>query len=242
VTLCVSAWGAGDLPRIETISADALEQHRLVPALDGERARKIVGCGRLLPETDVRIVDPDTREACPPDRVGEIWIRGPQLASGYWNKTDETRERFGARTTAGEGPFFRTGDLGFLAASELFVTGRIKDLLIVRGLKHYPHDIERTAEKAHASLRPGCSAAFATEDGVGQRLVLAAEVEKGHTPNADELRNAVKRAVSEGHDVKLHEVVLLPASTIPKTSSGKIQRSACRRAYLDGTLEPWEPR
>ncbi|MBI3181648.1 MAG: fatty acyl-AMP ligase [Myxococcales bacterium] len=239
VTLCCSGGGTAPTPRVLGLSALELEHSRVAEANAGERARRVVGLGRPVDGLSVRIVHPDTHAGCREEDIGEVWLQGPNLASGYWNKPGETSAAFGARLASGEGPFLRTGDLGFIAHRELFITGRIKDLLIVRGLKHYPQDIERLAEKSHPSLRPGCSAAFGVGEGAEQRLVLVAELEKGQRPSPGEVEAAAKRAVAESHDIELHEVVLLKPSSIPKTSSGKIQRSACRRDYLDGTLERW---
>ncbi|MEA2694314.1 MAG: hypothetical protein QOJ16_3701, partial [Acidobacteriota bacterium] len=211
---------------------------------DVEGARGLVGCGRPWSGQRVVIVDPDSGVPRPPDQEGEIWIAGPSVAAGYWNRPEETARTFGARLAgSGEGPFLRTGDLGFLAGpagGDLFVTGRSKDLIILRGRNLYPQDVELTAEGAHPALRPGCGAAFAVERAGEERLVIVHEVERqAATAGASALETiaqAVRRAVAEEHEAAVEEVVLLRGGTIPKTSSGKIRRHACREGYLNGGL------
>ena len=229
------------LPVHETFSEAALESHRAEAALPSA-GRTLVGCGQAWLGQEVAIADPESCRRLAEDAVGEIWVAGPSVARGYWRQPEVTARDFGARL-AGEtdaGEFLRTGDLGFLHDGELFITGRLKDLLIVRGRNHYPQDIELTAEESHEALRPGCSAAFAVDD--DERLVVALEVERRAmaatrgAAAAETVADAVRQAVAEAHEVQIHEVVLLRFGAIPKTSSGKIQRHACRDAYLGGTL------
>jgi acyl-CoA synthetase (AMP-forming)/AMP-acid ligase II len=222
-----------------------------------ENVRSLVGCGQSASEQAVVIADPETGQPQPSGVIGEIWIAGPSVAQGYWNRPEETARCFQA-CLAGteEGPYLRTGDLGFILDGELFVTGRLKDLIILEGRNHYPQDIEHTVEQAHPSLRPGCSAAFLAEVGGKERLVVSAEVEprflkilskeNGHSRppggngpmvDAKEVNAAIRRAVAEQHDVTVHVVSLLKPGRIPKTSSGKIRRHACRARFLAGTLE-----
>jgi amino acid adenylation domain-containing protein len=162
------------------------------------------------------------------------------VAGGYWGKPEESERTFGARLPDGSGPYLRTGDLGFLLDGELYVTGRLKDLIIVRGRNLYPQDVERTLEASHPALRAGCGAAFAVEAGGEERLVVVQEVER-HGVRAvgdiEAIAEAVRRAVAEEHEVQVHDLVLLRTGTVPKTSSGKIQRHACRAGYLAGELE-----
>ena len=197
--------------------------------------RDPVGCGRTAAEQTVAIVDPEACKPCAPGREGEIWVAGPSVAAGYWGRPEETERTFGARLASGEGPFLRTGDLGLLADGELFVTGRRKDLIILRGRNHYPQDLEWTAEASHPALRPGCAAAFSVDREGEERLVLLCEVERSAADPAG-VAEAVRRAVAEEHEVAVEEVVLLRAGTILKTSSGKIRRAACRAAYVAGEL------
>jgi acyl-CoA synthetase (AMP-forming)/AMP-acid ligase II/acyl carrier protein len=239
-TLMVTISNRGVAPVACHVDAGDLEQHRVTPATDGTAgARTIVGCGPLEADPRVAIVDPPTSITCPADAVGEIWVSGPSVAKGYWNRPEETTRTFGAfLADTGEGPFLRTGDLGFVRDGQLFVTGRLKDLVIIRGVNHYPQDIEQTIERAHAGLRAGAGAVFAVDTDGEERLVIVQEVERLHRhANLDEIAAAVRRAVTEEHEVEPYAVVLIQPATIPKTSSGKIQRGACRTAFLNGTLQ-----
>ena len=167
-----------------------------------------------------------------------MWVKGPSVALGYWNRPEETGHVFRANLAdTGEGPFLRTGDLGFFDRGELFITGRLKDLIIIRGLNHYPHDIEQTVEKAHAGIRPSCVATFTIEDDESTRLVVVAEVERTARGQVDAIIEAIRREVSREHELIVDCVVLLKSGGIPKTSSGKIQRHACRSALLADTLD-----
>ena len=175
--------------------------------------------------------------------MGEIWVRGESVADGYWERPEVSRETFQAHLTDGRGPFLRTGDLGFLhpnatGSEELFVTGRIKDLIILRGRNLYPQDLETTAEAAHAALRPGCGAAFAVEVEGEERLVLVQEISRHAKVEHEELRQTIREAVAAAHEVQAHDIVFLREGTVPKTSSGKIRRRACHAAYLDGSFTP----
>ncbi len=199
--------------------------------------RRLVSCGRAWGEQRIAIVDPETGSERAPGETGEIWIAGPSVARGYWRNPEATRHDFAARLAAtGEGPFLRTGDLGAFLDGELYVTGRIKDLVILRGRNHYPQDLELTAEQSHADLRPGCGAAFAVEIGGEERLVVVQEVERHRRSGFEELAAAIRRAIAEEHEVQVHEVVLVRAGSVPKTSSGKIQRRLCRELYRADNL------
>ncbi|MCA9927204.1 MAG: AMP-binding protein, partial [Anaerolineales bacterium] len=209
------------------------------PTQNSEPAQMLTGCGHSLPRQSIVIANPQTRQQCVPGDIGEIWISGPSVAQGYWGKAEETAVTFAATLADNNaGPFLRTGDLGFLQDGELFVTGRIKDLVIIRGRNHYPQDIETTTEQAHPALRPGCSAAFAVTAADAEQLVVVVEVDQRH-PNLDPeaVAQTVRERIAAAHDVQPHAVVLIKARTIPKTSSGKIQRYACREQYLDDSLE-----
>jgi acyl-CoA synthetase (AMP-forming)/AMP-acid ligase II len=226
-------------------------------AKEDPASRVMVSCGRAWLGQDLVIVDPETLTRCDDRKIGEIWVRGPSVAQGYWHRPVETAETFDGRLAeagagpsgSGEGegepdtaPFLRTGDLGFLDGGELFVTGRLKDLIIIRGRNLYPQDIELSVERAHPALRPGCGAAFSVEIGEEERLVVVHE----HERTADDapldpgtveaIADAIRQAVAEQHEAQVQQVVLLRAGTIPKTSSGKIQRRACRAALLAGRL------
>jgi acyl-CoA synthetase (AMP-forming)/AMP-acid ligase II len=215
------------------------QQHRIAPVEDGARdGRTLVSNGAPLLDTRVAIVDPATGTRCAPDGVGEIWVASPSVAQGYWNRPQETRDTFQARLAPhGDGPFLRTGDLGFLKDGQLFVTGRLKDLIIIRGNNHYPQDIERTVQQSHAALRPDCGAAFSIDIDGEERLIVVQEVERQTEATQAELVKAIRWAVAEEHEVQVHDVALIRAGTIAKTSSGKIQRRACREAYMSGALK-----
>jgi acyl-CoA synthetase (AMP-forming)/AMP-acid ligase II len=208
-------------------------------------SRTLVSSGHAWLDQELAIVDPETLRRCAAGKVGEIWVRGPSIAQGYWKRPEATAETFQGRL-AGEpaaAPFLRTGDFGFLDGGDLFVTGRLKDLVIIRGRNLYPQDIELTVERSHPALRPGCGAAFSVEIGTEERLVVVQELERTEGSAAlaadavDAIAEAVRRAVAEEHEAQVQQIVLLRAGSIPKTSSGKIQRRACRAALLGGKLE-----
>lgn len=259
-TLIVSGGLKAALPITYAVQGETLESARVV-ATSGEEegVRTFVGCGQALGDQKIVIADPESFIQCPPDQVGEIWVSGPSVAQGYWNEPEGTEHTFRAYLAdTKEGPFLRTGDLGFLRDDELFVTGRFKDLIIIDGRNHYPQDIELTVEQSHPSLRAGCCAAFSVDAGGEERLVVVAEVKRGYEPDrrqeqvqpaldsargslldVKEVIRAVRRAVAEYHDLQTHDILLLKAGSIPKTSSGKIQRHACRAGYLAGSLNVW---
>lgn len=227
-----------------TVNAAALEAHHVLLDDGAEGggqaprgARTLAGCGSAVDGQRLLVVDPSTATVCGPDRVGEIWLAGPNVAQGYWERPAESEHTFGGQLATGEGPFLRTGDLGFLRAGELFVTGRSKDLIIVRGRNLYPQDLELCAERSHPVLQPNSSAAVTVEvDGVEQ-LLLIAEVRRGvDLPPAADVARAVGREIAAEFEVGLHGLVLVRATTVPKTSSGKIRRRAARQSFLDGTL------
>jgi amino acid adenylation domain-containing protein len=236
-TLLVSAGSTAAPPVVEAFDGPELERGRAEPAAAAEgRRRDLVGCGHAWSGQEIAIVDPESGRLCPPDQVGEVWVAGSSVALGYWERPEETELMFRGRTADGRGPFLRTGDLGILREGELFVTGRIKDLVILRGRNHYPQDIEATAERSHPALRPGCGAAFAVEGENGERLILVWELAPTAVADAGQVAEAVRRAVAEEHEIGVHEVVLLAAGACPRTSSGKVQRHACREGYLTNGL------
>lgn len=240
-TLIVSGGIKREPPIIRSFDAQALDEHRVLPAragAAGQAQRRLVSSGRVLPGEEAAIVDPETGRPLSGECVGEIWIHSSSVAQGYWNKDAETQRTFGARLEGDPRPYLRTGDLGFLQDGELFVTGRCKDLIIIRGRNLYPHDVELTVDKCHPSLPTGTGACFAIEVGNEERLVVVHELsrKRGQT-NFQEIIAAIREAVLEDHEAPLHSVCLLKPGKLPKTSSGKVQRSACRTAYLQGELE-----
>jgi len=239
-TLLVSASQKTDVPVFCTVQAAALEKNLIVEASKLDLGvRTMAGCGRLVGDMRVVIVHQETLTQCMPDQVGEIWVSDPSVAQGYWNRPEETKNTFCAYLAdTGEGPFLRTGDLGFLKDGELFVTGRKKDLIIIRGTNHYPQDIEWTVEQSHPALRAGYGAAFSVDIEGSERLVVVQEVER-HYRNLDveQVVGAIRQAVAEYHELEVYAISLLKTGSILKTSSGKIQRHGCRAGFLDGSLD-----
>jgi len=239
-TLMVSGGFKAALPVLKTVQAEALEQNRIVAASsENDSTRTLVGNGQAVVNQQIVIANPETFTRCQPNEVGEIWVSGPNVAQGYWNRYVETQNTFHAYLAdIGEGPFLRTGDLGFLQDGELFVTGRLKDLIIIGGRNHYPQDIELTVEQNHPALRSGCGAAFSVEVGGNEQLAIVQEVEREHIRNLDAATviTSIRKVVAEQHELQTYAVVLLKTGSIPKTSSGKIQRHACRAGFLAGSL------
>jgi acyl-CoA synthetase (AMP-forming)/AMP-acid ligase II len=242
-TLVVSSGRRAYEPRPVTLCADRLAVDKAVETVKSETpGYRITSCGPFSCGTRVVIARRDTGERCGPGEIGEIWIQSKSVAQGYWNRPEETRRTFHARLAGdGEGPFLRTGDLGFIDEGELIPTGRIKDLIIIRGRKHYPQDIERTVEECHEAILDGCVAAFGVDSEGEESLVVVAEVNRHRLrdfPNFDDVLVAVREMVVKQHEIPLHAVALLRPGSIPKTSSGKLKRYACRAGLLDGTLQP----
>ena len=239
-TLKVTACRNGQEPVLCSVQLTALEQNKIVVVPpEHENAYTLVGCGSPMKETKVVIVNPDTLTRCDPDEVGEIWVSGPTVTQGYWNNPEATQHTFCAYLTDNsEGPFLRTGDLGFLQDDELFVTGRLKDVLIIRGANYYPQDIELAVEQCHSALRPGCGVAFSFTENGEEHLVVAQEVRRAFSRrlDVDEIVLSVRQTIAAYHALKVHTVLLLKTTTIPKTSSGKIQRQQCRQRFLQGEL------
>lgn len=236
-TLIVSGVPRGIPPTYLTVDRDALAVRRVIEAEPGDvSAVTLVSTGRPLGDMRVVIVDPETNKQVEPGHVGEIWISGLSVAKGYFERPEETEASFGARLADGQGPFLRTGDLGFFANDDLYVVGRIKDLIIIRGRNIYPQDIELTIERMSPAIRPGCVAAFSVDIDGDERLVVAAEVDPAKGAPA-ELPKLAIAAIGTGHDVQLHELVMLGSGMLPKTTSGKIQRRGTRAAYLADELQ-----
>jgi len=237
-TLLVSGGYASNPPVIRTFETSALEEDQVADGEPGdEGVRGLVGCGSTIPDQKIVIADPKNMKRCDDEQVGEIWVRGPSVAQGYWRQPELTDEVFHARLQdTGEGPFLRTGDLGFIRDGELFVTGRLKDLIIIHGRNYYPQDVELTVEQAHRRLRSGGCAAFSVETDDREQLVVVQEVERRKKGGMESVYEAIRRDVAAEHDLVVNAIVLVKAGSIPKTSSGKIQRHACHKAYVDGTL------
>lgn len=226
--------------RSVSVAREALEVARVArPATAGEPTRRIVGCGVPGPDTRIAIVDPTTGQPVRPGQVGEIWLDSPSVAAGYWRRPSDTADTFGAMTATGEGPYLRTGDLGFVADGDLFVAGRAKDLIVLNGRNYHPIDIEQICETGVAGIRRDCGAAFAVEDddGAVERLVVVYEVDSGMTDEQHlAIIDGIRRCCSRESSVTPYAIVLIKARTMPKTSSGKVQRWLARRQFLSGEL------
>jgi acyl-CoA synthetase (AMP-forming)/AMP-acid ligase II len=202
----------------------------------------VVGCGRALAGEEIAVVDPDSGQRLGTDNVGEIWVRGDNVAQGYWRNLEASEAIFHARIPDDDsGPWLRTGDLGFLdETGELFITGRIKDVIIIRGANHYPQDIEDTVQSSDPALRRHGGAAFAIADAErDERLVIVQEVERTERNRIApaELAGRIREAIVIEHDIVPYEIVLLRPGALPKTTSGKIQRALARQLWLDGGLD-----
>ncbi len=239
-TLLATTTPRGKKPVLLPIKTSAIEQNKVVVAdsVEADGVRIVPGCGQKVCDMQIAIVAPDTMTLCPDDEVGEIWLSDPSVAQGYWKRPDVTKETFCAYLQdTNEGPFLRTGDLGFLHDGELFITGRIKDLIIIRGTNHYPQDIEWSVQQLHPALRPDYGAAFSIQDRGEEKLVVVQEVER-RTENLDteKLIADIRQEIAEQHEIQVYAVVLGKPGNILKTASGKIQRRACRDKFLAGTL------
>ena len=238
-TLFVSGTTTSTGPVIQAVQTDALERNQVVTASsEAPDCRLLVGCGEMGAGHEVCIVDPERLTRCEAGAVGEIWVAGSSVANGYWNRGQETTDTFEARLAdTGQGPYLRTGDLGFVLNENLFITGRSKDLIIIRGRNHYPHDLEATAEKAHPALRACIGAAFSVDMEGEERLVLVHEMNPRTQAETGAVIAAVRQAIAEEHELQVYAVVLVRSGEIPRTTSGKIQRFLCRKAFLAGDLE-----
>jgi acyl-CoA synthetase (AMP-forming)/AMP-acid ligase II len=256
VTLMATGGRKDEAPIVSNVRRRELEQNRAVGAAEGESdILKLVSCGRSPDNQELLIVDPETRVPCPLGQVGEVWLSGPSVARGYWGRPEESRNTFQSqRADTGGGPYLRTGDLGFLKDGDLFVTGRLRDLIICDGRNHHPEDIEQTVEQSHPAIRPGDCAAFSIDVESEEGVVILAEVSRAYRPAAADVQGngaslkesrdalyvevgkSIRRAVAESHGLRAHAVLLLKPGELLRTSSGKIRRQACRAAFLDRTL------
>ncbi|AFZ34734.1 Long-chain-fatty-acid--(acyl-carrier-protein)lig ase [Stanieria cyanosphaera PCC 7437] len=255
-TLIVSGGSKKNGVITKTVQAHALEQNQVITAkVAQENARVLVGCGQSLPDQEIIIVNPETLIRCQSTEVGEIWLRGTSVASGYWNQPEMTENTFNAYLAGTQiGPFLRTGDLGFIEDGELFVTGRLKDIIIINGRNHYPQDIEQTVEASNPIILPRGTASFSVEIAGEEKLIVLAEIDRRYWElnrtsklNNDEVQKSlnevkeliqiIRREVYKNHDLQPYKILLLKPNSLPKTSSGKIQRHACRASFLTDTLE-----
>ncbi len=252
-TLMATAGTRSAEPVIREFDRGSLEAGTGARAGTSELGQTLVGCGKSIADQELAIVDPSTHRRCPEGDVGEVWLRSPSVAKGYWKNAEATRQTFQAKIIE-EGPrsYLRTGDLGFLDQGELYVTGRCKDLLIVRGRNLYPQDLEACAAEAHPALHGGRGAAFVVDEFNQRKQEITSE--RKHERNNDDQRlvllheaslkpgtdhavlRAVREAVEEEFEVELHSVVLLRMGTLPRTTSGKVQRRQSRREWRERSL------
>jgi acyl-CoA synthetase (AMP-forming)/AMP-acid ligase II len=240
-TLLISGGTRGGGHVTRSVSRGALQAHTAGAPVDPGDAQLVVGCGRALAGEHIAIVEPERRVRLPADRVGEIWVSGTNVARAYWRNDAATRGELKAEIDGEDDRWLRTGDLGFLDPSgELYVTGRIKDLIVVRGINHYPQDIERTVQSLDNALRENCGAAFSVPDEHGEEsLVIVQEVERTarHSIDTAEIKGQIREAVADSHELSARHITLIRPGALPKTTSGKIQRKLARRLWLDGGFE-----
>lgn len=244
-TLMVSTHYHQKSPVFRKIRIADLQLHRWVEASDSDKKEDIyelTSCGRAGIQMELKIVNPESKRLCAADEIGEIWIKGPSVGAGYWGRAQQTEEVFYASILGEEGrqgPYLRSGDLGIIRDGLLFVTGRIKELIIIRGKNHYPLDIEKTVRKAHPALEHASGAAFSIRGASREKLVIVQEINKQFRTKADphEIVQKIKEHVFLEHDLSVDEVYLINPVSLPKTSSGKTQRILCARKVQQGTLE-----
>jgi natural product biosynthesis luciferase-like monooxygenase protein len=239
-TLLVTA-RSSSIRSVIHVDSELLKQGKVEGAPEGSpRSKAVMAVGSAGARNPVAVVDPETRHLCAENKVGEIWITGASVAQGYWKKLKDTRKTFHARPRGARvGRYLRTGDLGFIRGEQLFITGRLKDLVIIRGQNFYPHDIEDTAAKSHPALSLGRSAAFSIDAAEGERLVIVQEVQRKAESSLDceAIVRAVRESIAAEHQLHAHAVVLIRAGTLPRTTSGKVQRKACRDEFLSNSLK-----
>ncbi|ORW14883.1 fatty-acid--CoA ligase [Mycolicibacter nonchromogenicus] len=240
-TLLVSADPSPEVVGVRYVDSAALRENRAVDA-DPGNALPVVSCGPPVYGQRVVIADPETHRQLGDDEVGEIWVSGPSVAQGYWERPKENAHSFEAYLDTGEGPFLRSGDMGFLCKGEIFVTGRWNDLITIDDSNYYPNNIEPTVQACHPGLLVDRGAVFAVQPkpNADNRLVIVQELDyHQQVPDTQYpgIIKAIRAAVSEKHGLDPHDVLLVPGMRIPTTSSGKIQRSECRRQFLAGELE-----
>jgi len=238
-TLLVACKGARtDSPAVK-LDRDALNKGRAVEIAGSQQGRSLVSCGGLIQDHTIAIVNPETRQRCSDTEIGEIWLSGPSIAQGYWNRDKETQEGFRARLEdEPEKGFLRTGDLGFVRDDELYIAGRIKNIVIIRGLNYSCEDIEEIAQASHPAVQSSAGAAISVEDADGERLVVLQEVSRPHVRHVDcaEAVASIQESIVMYYGVSASDVVLVMPGSLPRTTSGKIQRHKARERYLNGRL------
>jgi natural product biosynthesis luciferase-like monooxygenase protein len=228
---------------IKRFDTKLLETNQAVEVESQEDGLALVSCGKSLADQKLLIVDPESLNPAGTGVVGEIWVAGPSVARGYWQKPELTEQVFQAYTSSGEGPFLRTGDMGFIHDGELYISGRLRDLIIINGRNHWPQDIELTVEGSHPAVEPAGVIAFSIEVEGKERLVVVCEIARSEARTADlkVMTERICNAVAREHEVEIHAVEFLNPKALPKTSSGKVQRRLCRDKFLSGALSTFAP-
>ncbi len=255
-TLLIAGGSCQEKVKIKTIQASELQFDRATVGKieDGQKVRHLVSCGSSIPDQTIIIVDPQKSTQRAEGEIGEIWVKGPSVARGYWQDREKTKQNFAAYLAdRQDGPFLRTGDLGFILNGELFCTGRLKDMIIINGRNYYPQDIEKTVEQNHPEIRPHCSAVFSYPIAGDEKLAIAVEIERSYHRaqknqanstkeilSTEELIKSIRKVIFVYHELQVHTTLLLKPGSIPKTPSGKIKRYATRASFLDGSLEAIE--
>lgn len=241
-TLLVSGKPKNKLPNYVHFDKESLEQgtpkETDINTTDAKNTLELVSCGHVAKGLDIRVVDPDTGSTLPSGQVGEIWVRGNSMSEGYWRKPEINELAFKKQPQGEDNTdYYTTGDMGFIHEGEVFVTGRIKDLIIVRGRNLYPQDIERACLNAHPALKQSIAAAFALQDGEEEGIGIIVELKKEQRAAEDEIKNAIESAIRQHFQVTPSAIYFGPPRTVLRTTSGKIRRSACRDAYLKQKLK-----
>ncbi|PSB06966.1 AMP-binding protein [Pleurocapsa sp. CCALA 161] len=240
-TLMITGGDRTKYPKVQYLDEVALEQNRVVIVDEFQPGTKgFVSAGCPWLDGKILIADPLTLTKCEPDRIGEIWYSGSNVGQGYWQLSEQTQQTFQASWQGTQ--YLRTGDLGFMSDGELYITGRLHDVLVFWGLNHYPQHIERTIEQSHLGLKPNSGAAFSVEVEGKPRLVIAQEIERTQRKALvmDEVVEAIRWQVFQQHFIDIYGIVLLLPGRIPKTSSGKVQRAKCKDMFLDRSLDIWQ--
>lgn len=236
-TLLVSGSSKAQLPESKRLMTKGLAKNRVINSSKLENTVSIVGCGQVSELSTLKIVNPETLISCAPNEIGEIWISGPNVGLGYWNRPLETESTFRAQMcNESNGTFLRSGDLGFIHNGELFVTGRLKNMVIIDGKNYYPHDIERTVEKSHPAIQPGGCAVFSFEKSGNEFLVVLVEIRRNFILNKTEIIQEIRKAISEDYELPIFDIKLSFPGSIPRTTSGKIKHFLCKENYIEATL------
>jgi acyl-CoA synthetase (AMP-forming)/AMP-acid ligase II len=247
-TLFIAGGESNKKPVIKHFDSLSLRGNKVQESNESKESVALVSCGTTYLEQEIQIVNPNSYDICSDNEIGEIWVKGKNVAKGYFG-TGETTDFSGLIANRASEQYLKTGDLGFINNGQLFITGRLKDVIILRGKNYYPHDIELATEKAHSGIREGCSASFSITDKDEEKLVIVAEVERVFRPRdpshqnndseAKKILTKIRQKVMEEHEVQPHCICLIKTGSIPKTSSGKIQRNACKKEYLKNELVVW---